>query len=124
MASYTHNCPDNQNPIAYGLHSPGPTLVRITLVNFFRVLGGGSASFGLVQKDNSREIVNATYVTTNANNDTAVHDFINFSSDNSNAIQTCYEYNHNNRKDGILFGKQQGEIRPINQAIKIWKRTG
>jgi len=93
---------------------------------FFRVLGGNSSHFGTVQKDNSREItkINFKFYNTNDNGYYSVRDSVILDKPVNDIIQSAKSNFQGNLPDrnGLLIEKEQGEIRPVNQAVKIWKR--
>ena len=90
---------------------------------FFRAEGGGSEKFGSVQQDNSPKLISVN------------HDYIPSANPNvkikitpvaqSEKIFTSWIYSANaNGFAGMSFTMSGGEVRPMNKAVKIWKRTG
>ena len=87
--------------------------------HFFRVLGGKSASFGTIQRDNTRELERVEWLPTCAEEVSKY----NVEPNTNQAILTGNEYDtHRTRKYGLRFYNKQSEVRPINQAVRIWKR--
>ena len=85
---------------------------------FFRAGGGKAAAFGIVQQDNSPRLVKAdtTYPIAGAK-----------SSDNivipKNGASDWTYTGGTDRKEGyIRFETSGDEVRPINMAIKVWRR--
>lgn len=86
---------------------------------FFRVAGGGAASFGSIQTENSPRLTsvnNAAFfgwysgsITVHANGEPSAR--ISSGSTSTN--------NH----WGLTFTVTSGEVRPRNQATRIWRRT-
>ena len=79
---------------------------------------------------NNREIVNATFVSTDNRMTTPnsslpigwnIIDSVTFSPTTiKSAVRSCYEYSAS-YQSGILFAKEYGEVRPVNQAVKLWE---
>jgi len=88
--------------------------------NFFRVVGGDSAPFGSSQGDQTRKLVNVRSSQNGAgeNNPTAV------SADGSwSPFIWSGQENGLPRNIFLSFQSSPGEVRPKNQAVKIWKRV-
>ncbi len=97
---------------------------------FFRVTGGEAASFGQVQQDNAPRLVEF-------NSNFAAN--VNYSSQISQWNQTIpkgewSDWSFTGRANGInssfvwdvmsRFHVSGGEVRPLNMAIRVWKRDG
>jgi hypothetical protein len=88
---------------------------------FFRVTGGGAATFGQVQEENSPQLTNvespvrcngageSTKVASNSWSDYVI---------TGNTEGPC------GKDRGMRFHISGGEVRPRNMAIRVWKRIG
>ena len=94
---------------------------------FFRVHGGGSANFGLIQDENIPQITKLLHeYVPEAVSDSSKHFQITLDKNISDLYYKAkvpgdnfYQQFH---FEGMRVVKSFGEIRPRNQAIKIWKR--
>lgn len=85
---------------------------------FFRVLGGGSAQFNVVQAENNNRLTNVnTGHTINtwsiAVPPTGAYSEIVASGEMGSGSTTAW---------GLRFAVSGGEVRPRNTAVRIWKR--
>jgi len=97
---------------------------------FFRAEGAGSASFGIVQQENSPRLVAITSDSYNKEKTwtkyrsdyTSVE--VNSNGDWSRYLLTGGEANFNGKSPTIYTSVKvsSGEVRPRNMAIRVWKR--
>jgi hypothetical protein len=88
--------------------------------HFFRAEGGDASTFGAIQKDNSPRLIRVTqHCCDNYTSIVDVH------ADGSESRTIPNGPNINNGNGFLLFSVtvSGGEVRPINQAVRIWKRT-
>lgn len=87
---------------------------------FFRVVGGNASSFGDVQAASAPRITNAYRKV-----DGDIYEGIIIPSDGSESGPVYSgSYNKYAVHQGVSFKQSVDEVKPINMAIKIWKRTG
>ncbi len=86
---------------------------------FFRAEGKGSATYGQIQEENSPRITDLDYQSSNFSNPAKL---------NPRWSSTVYTGDHvtnsslSDTQYGLRFMVSSGEVRPRNQAIRIWKR--
>ncbi len=115
MGSYTANFPVNPNPKLWPIFEKSDKSSKYSGL-FFRVLGGNSSSFTAVQEENSPRLVGVKYTRSNQ------YDSVDISANDdwSEAVRSgIFE----GWRSGISFKVSSGEVRPRNQAIRIWKRV-
>lgn len=93
---------------------------------FFRVAGGQAAPFGQVQQANIPYISAMTHC--NACDFDSMKSAISIDFDQSHQTETVlsaakFAHSVENFSDGLSFKWTAGEVRPVNKAVKIWKRT-
>ncbi len=87
---------------------------------FFRAEGRGSATYGQIQEENSPRITDVNYMSSNFSNPVKLLD--------PGWSSTVYTGDHVKDPDtrdvqyGLRFMVTSGEVRPRNQAMRIWKR--
>ena len=87
---------------------------------FFRAEGGGSERFGSLQADNSPRLTSVThYWDDHGYADGTINMVLGDSSKHLIITQ-----DGRGAENTIGFGMSGGEVRPVNKAFKIWKRTG
>lgn len=86
---------------------------------FFRVLGGGSENFGVTQEENSPRLTNVqmTGVFSQAT-------LVNVTPSEYSAWLSTGHQASGNPHWGVRFLVSGGEVRPRNEAVRIWKRVG
>lgn len=86
---------------------------------FFRVLGGGSAQFGVTQEADSPRLTNVSKILTGCCNNNIV---ISPNGSWSSVISTGSNWSLASYW-GLRFSQSSTEVRPRNKAVRIWKRT-
>jgi hypothetical protein len=89
---------------------------------FFRVIGGGAASFGQVQEDNAPRITEVDTLDKSLIADQSQWNWNNKSIPKEGVSQ--WSITGSSAGVGIRFHSLGGEVRPRNMAIRIWKRIG
>jgi len=88
---------------------------------FFRVLGGGSEHFGVMQEENSPKLVEVN--SQKIRGASRYHISINTNNYWSNPIESGASVGKDNDWTHLSFKVSSGEVRPRNKAMRIWKRT-
>jgi hypothetical protein len=89
---------------------------------FFRVLGGNSSSFNVVQEENSPRLTAVNF----EENTNKIFGYINVIANGelSDCVFTGWSSSYTDYKYNTLrFRVSSEEVRPRNQAIRIWKRV-
>jgi len=84
---------------------------------FFRVVGGNSSSFGTEQESDSPQLIDISDIQTNGFTATTTLPTDYTMKKVSLCFYTCQNNYHN-----LLFKFSNSEVRPRNQAMRIWKR--
>ncbi len=87
---------------------------------FFRVLGGGSVAFGVTQEENSPRLVGAKYIRQKGESLYNINIFSN--NEWSSIIESGGDVGTQGNYAHLSFKVSNGEVRPRNKAIRIWKR--